>query len=413
MRSNVSRPTGNIFVSLLAGFLAACLIVQAVHAQDDSKVVFRRGIGISHVMAWAPLEPAPSKNFIYPPFTYPDAAFARELKTLRHAGFDFVRLAVDPGPFLQWVGPRHEELTQKLVSYVRLILSHDLAVIVDFHPSDMHPDYLGRKIAAAPDAPVFKEYVRLLARIATSLDGLQSSRVALEVMNEPPARAREWRPMLDSAYSAVRKAAPKLLLVLDGGEEGNLEGTLTLGGYHDDPNVLFSFHYYRPWQFTHQGLAGMAAQYLTDVPYPARARPVAESIEATAATIAAARLAPSEFLPAKTKARHDLEGYRASAFDRSHIARDFDKVARWARDHSVPAHRVILGEFGVMDSAQRAGAARQADRLRWLTDVREEAEARGFAWAAWVHSGSIGFSLVAREGSAELDPGVLRALGFE
>ena len=41
------------------------------------------------------------------------------------------------------------------------------------------------------------------------------------------------------------------------------------------------------------------------------------------------------------------------------------------------------------------------------------AEAHGFAWAAWVHSGSIGFSLVEREGSAELDPGVLRALGFE
>ncbi len=219
--------------------------------------------------------------------------------------------------------------------------------------------------------------------------------------------------MLDAAYSAVRKAAPKLLLVLDGGEEGNLDGTITLDGYRDDPNILFSFHYYRPWQFTHQGMAGMAAQYLTDVPYPARARPMAESIEATAAAIAAAKLAPSELSQAKTKTRRDLESYRASSFDRSHIARDFDKVARWAREHSVPAHRVILGEFGVMDSAQRRGAARQAERLRWLSDVREEAEARGFAWAAWVHSGSIGFSLVEREGSVELDPGVLRALGFE
>ena len=66
--------------------------------------------------------------------------------------------------------------------------------------------------------------------------------------------------MLDAAYSDVRKAAPKLLLVLDGGEEGNLDGTITLDGYRDDPNILFSFHYYRPWQFTHQGLGGMAAQ---------------------------------------------------------------------------------------------------------------------------------------------------------
>lgn len=413
MRADASRPTNNAFLSLLAGLAAACLIVCAAQAGHADEAKFRRGIGISHVMMWAPLEPAPSKSFLFPPFTYSEAAFARELKALRRTGFDFVRFAVDPGPFLQWDGPRREEITRKLLSCVRLILSHDLSVIVDFHPSDMHPDYLGARIAAGADAPLFKDHVRLLAHTAALLNALQSPRVALELMNEPPPRAAIWKPMRDAAYAAVRKAAPKLLLVLDGGEEGNLDGTITLDGYRDDPNVLFSFHYYRPWQFTHQGMAGMAAQYLTDVPYPARARPMSESIVATAAAIAAAKLTPSQLPQVKTKARHDLESYRASSFSRSDIASDFDRVARWAREHSVPAHRVLLGEFGVMDSAQRSGAARQADRLRWLSDVREEAEARGFAWAAWVHSGSIGFSLVEREGSTELDPGVLRALGFE
>lgn len=412
MRVNASISTGPVFVSLLAGLVAACLIVQAAHAQS-SQPTFRRGIGISHVMMWAPLEPAPSKDFVDPPFTYPDAQFTRELKALRRTGFDFVRFAVDPGPFLQWEGPRRDELIRKLLDYVRLILSCDLSVIVDFHPSDMHPDYLASRIAGGPDAPLFKKYARLLARIAASLEELPSSRVALELMNEPPMRAAAWKPMLDTAYSAVRKAAPKLLLVLDGGEEGNLDGTITLDGFRDDPNILFSFHYYRPWQFTHQGLGGMAAQHLTDVPYPARARPMSESLEATAATITAAKLAPSKLLQAKAKARRDLDSYGASSFDRSDIARDFDIVAHWARDHLVPAHRIILGEFGVMDGAQRPGAARQADRLRWLSDVREEAEAHGFAWAAWVHSGSVGFSLVERDGGTELDRGVLRALGLD
>jgi len=44
--------------------------------------------------------------------------------------------------------------------------------------------------------------------------------------------------------------------------------------------------------------------------------------------------------------------------------------------------------------------------------VREEAQMHGFAWAAWVYSGSIGFSLVKHDGSTELDPGTLRALGM-
>jgi hypothetical protein len=88
-------------------------------------------------------------------------------------------------------------------------------------------------------------------------------------------------------------------------------------------------------------------------------------------------------------------------------------MLRWARDHSVPAHRIILGEFGAMNNEQRGLATGQAERLRWLSDVREEAEARGFAWAAWVHSGSVGFSLVKHNGSLEIDPGVLQALGLE
>jgi endoglucanase len=398
---------------LAAVLLSVWLCVPAAQAQDMDQRGFRRGIGVSHVMAWAPIEPAPSKSFVFPPFAYSEAAFTRELNALHRAGFDFVRFAIDPGPFLRWQDSRRDYLERMLLSEIRLILSWDLSVLVDFHPSDIHPDYLSEKIATGPETQLFRGYLRLLARTSALLKGLPSSRVALEIMNEPPPRAQEWRPMLDAAYSAIRKEAPKLLLVIDGGEEGNLEGTTTLNGFEDDPNILFSFHYYRPWQFTHQGLVGMAAQYLTDVPYPALARPIQKSIDATNATITAAKLPAIQMLQAQTTARHDLESYRASAFDRATIANDFNKMARWARDHSVPAQRIILGEFGAMDNAQRGVATREPERLRWLADVREEAEARGFAWAVWVHSGSIGFSLVTNSGGTELDPGVVPALGLK
>lgn len=405
---------GREFIFLLAALVAGWFGAHAAMAQDAATDgSFHRGIGISHVMAWAPLEEAPSKNFVFPPFSYPDATFVRELNELHRLGFDFVRFAVDPGPFLQWHDSRRHFLERMLIERVRQILSRDLSVVVDFHPSDMHPDYLGAKIAAGPDAPLFQEYLRLLTRTAAALDALKSPRVALELMNEPPARARAWWPMLDAAYARVRASAPRLLLVLDGGEDGNLEGTTQLDGFRGDPNILFSFHYYRPWQFSHQGLTGHAAQYLTDVPYPARARPIEESIAATAASIARANLAPSQKQQAEAAARKGLESYRASSFDRAAIADDFNKMARWAREHSVPMQRVILGEFGAMNNAQRGLTVRQDERLRWIADVRKEAEAHGFAWAAWVHSGSIGFSLVKHPGSVELDPGTLGALGME
>jgi endoglucanase len=404
---------GRHLVFLAAAFGAAWLQIHAAKAQEGVTNGFHRGMGVSHVMAWAPLEDPPSKNFVFPPFSYPDATFAGELNELHRVGFDFVRFAVDPGPFLQWHDARRDFLDRMLIERVQQVLSRGLSVIVDFHPSDMHPDYLGEKIAAGPDAPLFKEYLRLLARTAASLEALKSPRVALEIMNEPPPRTRAWRPMLDAAYAAVRQSAPRLLLVLDGGEDGNLEGTTQLDGLAGDPNILFSFHYYRPWQFTHQGLAGHAAHYLTDVPYPAHARPIEESIAATAATIARANLAAPQKQQAEVAARRALGSYRASSFDRPVIADDFDKMARWAREHSVPMRRVILGEFGAMNNEERGLATRKDERLRWIADVRREAEAHGFAWAAWVHSGSIGFSLVKHPGSPEIDPATLSALGLE
>ncbi|MGC1356735.1 MAG: cellulase family glycosylhydrolase [Xanthobacteraceae bacterium] len=397
---------------LAATFVASWLLLHAAKAQETTPSQFRRGISISHIMAWAPVENA-STRFLYPPFSYPIVRFTKELNELHRVGFDFVRFAVDPGPFLQWQGSKRDYLDRMLIASVRQIQSCGLSVIVDFHPSDMNPDYLAEKIAAGAEAPLFKEYVLLLARTAAALAALNSPAVALEIMNEPPPRATVWRPMLDAAYAAVRQSAPKLWLVLDGGEGGDLGGTTKLDGFESDHNILFSFHYYRPWQFTHQGLRGMAAQYLTDVPYPARARPIEESIEATAATIAGANLSPSEKEHAEVFTRTRLESYRASSFDRATIKQDFDKMTHWAREHSVPMQRVILGEFGAMNNEQRGLVIRQAERVHWFSDVREEAEAHGFVWAAWVYSGSVGFSLVKDPKSPELDPEMTQALGLE
>jgi len=47
---------------------------------------------------------------------------------------------------------------QKLIGYVRLILACDLSVIVDFHPSDMHPDYLEQE---SPPDPTHR-YLRII-----------------------------------------------------------------------------------------------------------------------------------------------------------------------------------------------------------------------------------------------------------
>jgi endoglucanase len=396
----------------LAAFALGVLLALAPAHAEDAAIGFRRGIAVAHAMAWAAVEPAPSRSFVFPPFADSAKNLGAELKFLRRAGFDFVRLAVDPGPFLQFQGSRRDRLDELLMDRVKLILSSGLSVIVDFHPSDLHPDYLAAALTRGVDTPLFKDYVRLLVRTADLLERLQSRNVALEIMNEPPVTPARWQPMLEAAYKAIRERAPRLLLVLDGGAEGGIDGLLALGQFSKDPATLLSFHYYDPYQFTHQGASWVDARYLADVPYPATARPLQQSLDASAALIASTDLSPSEKSRAKVDARQRLEDYRRSAFDRGTIAQSFDRVEQWAKDHGVPASRVILGEFSARGQGEHSGGARGAERARWIRDVREEAEAHGFIWTAWVYRGSGGFALVRDEASSELDPAVTQALGL-
>ena len=395
--------------------IGACLLIAPAYSEDAlSDNGFRRGIGIAHALGWAPTEPAPSRAFVFPPFNESAKPLGNELKALRQTGFDYVRLAVDPGPFLQFQGSRRDRLDDMLMDRVRLILSSGLSVIVDFHPSDMHEDYTAKALTRGVDTPVFQAYLGLLARTAALLDQLQSRGVALEIMNEPPVTPVRWQPMLAAAYKAIRDRAPHLLLVLDGGDEGSAEGTLALAleKFRNDSAALLSFHYYDPYQFTHQGAPWVAARYLADVPYPALARSLKDSLDASAALIATSDLPSSQKSLALLDARQRIESYRSSSFDRNTIAQHFDRIAHWARAQSVPRARIILGEFGAGRQDGRLHGARNTERARWIRDVREEAEAHEFMWAVWVYRGSGGFSLVRDEDSTELDPAMIEALGL-
>jgi endoglucanase len=398
-------------------FAAAAAWLAAVPAPAQNAGVgtaFHRGIGVSHVMAWAAVA-GPSREFVYPPFSdVSDAQFSAELQTLRRTGFDFVRLAVDPGPFLQFQGSRGDVVDRMLIDRVKLVLASGLAVVVDFHPSDMQPDYTAQALTAGITSPVFQAYLRLLERTAGLLGDLRSDHVALELMNEPPVPPGAWQPMLDAAYAAARSRSANLLLVLEGGDEASPGALMAMqmARFAQDPAVLFSFHCYDPYQFTHQGAPWNAARYLADVPYPARARPLDDSLNATAALIARSDMSDPEKALAYQDAQARLNDYRASGFDAGTIAKDFARIADWAHAQGIPDSRILLGEFGARETPLQLVGARASERMQWFHDVRTAAEANGFGWAVWAYRGGGGFALAASDAGNDIEPDVAQALGL-
>lgn len=389
--------------------LAALLTASSPAALSAGEALkLKRGISISHVFGWAPYDTA-SRAYLDPLLNADDRILkVSDAAALHGAGLDFIRLAVDPGPFLS---ASDSQLEEKLFGAVDTLNAIGLAVIVDFHPSDLNPAYSPAALTAGAQSPAFTAYLGLLKKTAQRLQNYAPGRVALELMNEPPVDNRDWQPMLEAAYRAARASAPTLTLVAGGGLLNSADSLIDLdpASLGNDPNVIYTFHYYDPGQFTHQGAPWNAYRYFTGVPYPPTTTGIRESLEVTADAIRKSKLTSVEKSKEQLFATEELGRYLASSFERTSIAWSFDRVADWAKRHDIAPSRILLGEFGVrILSLPSLGA----NRLRWLQDVRQEAEARGFAWSAWVYKGAGGFEMAASADTSSLEIGAAIALGL-
>lgn len=386
-----------------------------------STPAFRRGFSVHELLNWGNLRPGDPGRYTDTPFTGPHHLVPDELlRNAARAGFDFVRLTVDPGPYLQLTGRPRAALDEALTGEVARLRGFGFAVLVDLHPVEQVPLY-GRGMALAEAHPGMDEYRGLVARTARLLGALRTRSVGLEIMNEPdgydPASEARWRTVLEDLHAAARAAAPDLLLVLSGAEGGDAGGLEHLDArLFADPDVMYTFHYYEPHAFTHQGVPGDDVRndvrpYLAGLPYPSTfpfdpASLVARNIAADPAVDPARRRRLAE------RAEAAAAAYAAGGFDRDRVRRDFDRVAGWAKAQGVPETRILLGEFSVARQSDDHVGADPLSAEGWLHDVRREAEDHGFGWAYWGLAGASPMQLTVDDGATTLDPGVLSALGL-
>ncbi|WP_158673262.1 cellulase family glycosylhydrolase [Bosea sp. FBZP-16] len=375
--------------------------------------LFRRGIGVSHALGWAQVEAGGSYGEA--PFSGPRFRFDQtQRQAIRAAGFDFVRLAVDVGPFLAFTGVARDKLDELLLGTVRDLIDADLGVIVDLHPSAMNPAYRPAALTAGVQTANFQAVLVLLQRLAGQLERLaqgRAARLALELMNEPELPQAAWQPMLEAAYRAARSGSATLPLVLGGGSMNAAEAltALDMRPFAGDTRLIYTYHDYSPWQFTHQGVRGNPAFALDAIAYPAPS--------SAEAMIAASRRRTKELaldgpaLVQAGQAKRTLARY--AGFDRSILEQTFRQVSAWRSAQRLPTHAILLGEFGVHRTPFMNTPEGAAARERWLRDMRELAEAHGFAWACWTYVGPGGFALAEDETGPGFDAATRRALGLQ
>ena len=327
---------------------------------------------------------------------------AGDLEALAAAGFDFVRMPVDPAPWLsQTSAGLGDELYASVRESARMINAAGLKVVVDLHSM---PAGGGRSIGTRElmdDQAAFDRYVEVVRGMARTLAQEDPAKVALEVMNEPTmacegADADIWSGRLKRLFAAARASATRLTLVLSGSCWSNAEGLAALdpADFPDD-NLMWTFHSYDPFLLTHQGAtwAGDFIQYVTGLPYPLHAVPRAE-LDAVVGRIKAVidEKAPwSRRSGMKAYLDELIAGIDTKEKLEAAMEKPFATIDAWARRHGVASENILLGEFGMIrQEYQNPHVVPAAERAAYLRDMIGHAERHGYAWSIWGFGGAFG-----------------------
>ncbi len=343
----------------------------------------------------------PSLRSPYP--DWPRHVSDDRLAQLRAEGFDFIRLPIDPEPLLLLdPGALRNGLLAEIRARVEQLHAAGFTVIVDLHTFPR--DEAGGIDRIMNNQGTWQHYVDLVGAVGLAIADFDPARTLFEPINEPtndcPAiwegkGKQAWPAMLAQLHKTAREAAPDLTLVLSGACWGGIEGLMALDpAAIADVNVIWTFHSYTPFAFTHQGAswAEGPVAFLTDLPYPPshlRADSV-DDLADLAATRAkgSTRWFAKDFTPEDFRA--EIKAYRALPDDAA--LSDIRRAADWAQAHDIPTSRLLLGEFGAIGGSETGGNVRPADRWRFLADKSRAAEDLGIGWAVWSWTADFGIA---------------------
>jgi endoglucanase len=311
---------------------------------------------------------------------------ADDIALMHSMGFDHVRLSIDGDELLRNApaGGLNAVFLAELDTAVNTMLKDDLRVIVDVHPSDEFKRQL-----RTGDAAVVR-FCALWSALAAHYAQTDPDRLFFEALNEPEFDdTQQWTAVQTRAIAAIRLAAPHHTIIATSGRYSGLTDLLTLEPVAD-PNVIYTFHDYEPFAFTHQGATWTMEQVrpLRHVPYPSSPEDVAPAVSQEKQLID----------------QHWINSYGLDRWEAARIRSELSFAGKWAALHHVP---VYCGEFGVYETF-----ADPAMRAAWLRDTRTALEAEGIGWAVWDYQGS--FAVVAKtNGKSVPIPAVATALGLQ
>jgi endoglucanase len=352
-------------------FLGICFSALApVYAQD---VPFSRGINLTN---WFQASSANEIQFTL--YTKHD------FEQIRSLGCDVIRLPINlhsmtSGAPDYLIDPLFYSFLDEAVNW-----AEDLGInlILDNHTFDP---------AVNTDPTIGPVLIKVWSQMARHYKN-RSKHIFYEVLNEPHGISdHDWNSIQQQVINTIREADTSHYIVV-GGAGWNSYNNLNAMPVYSDSKLIYTFHFYDPFIFTHQGASWTDPSMvpLSGVPFPYNA----DSMPVFPASL------KGSWIESSFNDYHNT-GNVAS------VKALLDIAINFKNSRHVP---VFCGEFGVY-----IPNSSNNHRAFWYETVRKYLEENGISWTTWDYHGGFGLYKKDSNGLFEHDLNVplLQSLGLD
>ncbi len=353
-----------IIILLMAAFAA-----MSTYAQNTP---FNRGINLTN---WFQARSASQIHFTK--YT------KKDFEQIKSLGCDVIRLPINlhfmtNGEPDYKLDPLFLSLLDQAVNWAEELEMH---LILDNHTFDPRVD-------TDPNVGIVLE--KVWHQMATHFKN-RSDYIYYEILNEPHGISdAAWNSIQQKVINVIRQVDTRHTIIVGGAGWNSYHNLAAIPAY-SDKNLIYTFHFYDPFLFTHQGASWVTPSMVPcrDVPFPYNAAKMPTMPPSLAGTWVG-----------NSYSSYVNEGNVAK------VKQLIDIAVKFRNERKVP---IFCGEFGVLRTF-----APEADRVYWYEVVRSYLEEKGISWTMWDYHG--GFGLFNQNSNElfnhDLNVPLLKALNF-
>ena len=315
----------------------------------------------------------------------------RDFACLKSMGVDVIRLPVHFENLMEpyATGEIYDIVLDRLDQVCDWAEKYEIYLIIDNHSFNSEAEDNN-----PPSAQFYKEHLEAVWTQLAQRYKDRSKYIIYEIINEPKSKgdvASKWVKIQQEIIDLIRSYDPYRDIVVTSADFSSIDTLVKMKPYKD-PNLIYSFHFYEPFVFTHQGVTwvGKEMMDLEDVPFPYDWKKI-----------------PKLQGNAKDSWIQDYlrDGYNTDGTV-SYINNRIKKAADWAKKNKV---RVWCGEMGAKTWIN------SEYRLAWINATRTALLENDIPYCCWGLDGSDGF-LKSDDDSLlfpdDIDETALEAYGF-